>query len=853
MIKQKRMKIYHLSNERIKVTLLYFSLICLIYPQVVFLGRSLIPSLYYPKQFNPPGYEGIEPVNTFNIDLGTPSFYEVPINRLIGKMYLKGMIPLWNPYQGCGMPLLAQYSTRALFPYQVLENISPWWLWDYFILGRLLIAGFFTFLFLRLFGLSFVSSFLGGIFYMFSGSFTWFINLEQFTNVAMTIPIFIYSLERIYKFKNFREIGISSISLFLVLSSGQPETASYVCLLGFLYYIFRVKASLKNYLRFIAVIFLGTGMSLPIILPFIEFVKNSYNAHPFMPKSAVHMGIVSPTSFKAAISLFVPTFFQVPTFFRINPTNGVWDCLGGYIPISCLYLSILGLFFKNKNRKFIIFFFVLGISIILKNFGVLPFKLLGYLPLFNQSWSPRWAGCVWVFCLSIAGAIGFEVISSSVKNKNPPSIILTIIFISIILFFWRSKLIQKWDELPALLKNFYISSALLGTAISFLLIIFIFSFIIFFRDKKLFSLSIIILVIGEVWFYIPKGFSYLSNMFCILPLFMIITASILIIKNKKRAALIMVAFSFISIILLNLLSPYGFPKRKNPFPERPFIKFLKNNLGHYRVMNTESILFPNFASSFSLNDVRYISSISITWYQHFVESFLLGTGYYSWEATKLWFTGIPLDNNRTQIYNDLVNNLKFYSILSVKFIVTPKDINLNLPLIYNDEVKVYENPYCLPRAYVVHNILYTENWEKAQEMLNNINPRETVILEEEKKLNSPSQTFENNSWASILEYLPSKIILDVKLEKNGVLVLTDTFYPGWQAYVNGKERMILRVQGLFKGVSLEKGRYSVIMVYKPKTFFIASILGFLFLTLSILLIVRDHWTTGIINRRPECQ
>jgi len=113
-----------LKKENKKAFFLYLLLICLIYPQVVFLGKSLIASLYYPKEFIPPGYEDKKLLNIFNIDLGTPAFYEVPVNKLVGDMYLKGEFPLWNPYQGCGTPLLGQYSTRALFPYCLLYT-SP--------------------------------------------------------------------------------------------------------------------------------------------------------------------------------------------------------------------------------------------------------------------------------------------------------------------------------------------------------------------------------------------------------------------------------------------------------------------------------------------------------------------------------------------------------------------------------------------------------------------------------------------------------------------------------------------------------------------------------------------------------
>jgi hypothetical protein len=106
----------------IKALLIYLALISALYAPVVFGGKSLQPALYQPHgvvQGWPYGYEGRKPVNTFNVDLATPAYYEWPVNKLIGDIYKTGSLPLWNPYQAAGTPLAADYSTRAFFPYLI--------------------------------------------------------------------------------------------------------------------------------------------------------------------------------------------------------------------------------------------------------------------------------------------------------------------------------------------------------------------------------------------------------------------------------------------------------------------------------------------------------------------------------------------------------------------------------------------------------------------------------------------------------------------------------------------------------------------------------------------------------------
>src|SRR3989304_4224149 len=395
-------------RERLAAALLYALVLSLLYFPVVFLGRTLVPSLYYPygvtdRNLEETGWTG---ETRLDLDLGTPAYYEFPINRLVGQMYRQGQLPLWNPYQAAGTPLAAQYSTRAFFPYQVLEDISPPWSWDYFILGRLWIAGFFTYLFLRALKLSPPSAFLGGVFYMLSGSLVWFINLEQMANGAMMAPILMLSLERLAQKR--RGAGVfAAVGFALVLLAGQPEVALYILALGGSFFLFRA-ASLRTFRIFpLALAFLlGLGLASPQLLPFLELVPNSFNAHP--PGGT--MGVQGAAPLPWAIALLVPTYFSGPSFYRTMPHNGVWDFLGGYTGVLLVFLATLGLYSRHRSWGLSLFFWLFGVLVLLKNFGFSPAQKVGYLPIFDQAWSDRWSGPAWAFALAVAGARGLEAL-----------------------------------------------------------------------------------------------------------------------------------------------------------------------------------------------------------------------------------------------------------------------------------------------------------------------------------------------------------------------------------------------------------------------------------------------------------
>jgi hypothetical protein len=65
------------------------------------------------------------------------------------------------------------------------------------------------------------------------------------------------------------------------------------------------------------------------------------------------------------------------------------------------------------------------------------------------------------------------------------------------------------------------------------------------------------------------------------------------------------------------------------------------------------------------------------------------------------------------------------------------------------------------------------------------------------------------------EAAPSRLALDVELASPGLLVVNDTWAPGWSAEVDGALVPILRVNGLVRGVVLDAGRHAVAMRYRP--------------------------------------
>lgn len=83
-------------------------------------------------------------------------------------------------------------------------------------------------------------------------------------------------------------------------------------------------------------------------------------------------------------------------------------------------------------------------------------------------------------------------------------------------------------------------------------------------------------------------------------------------------------------------------------------------------------------------------------------------------------------------------------------------------------------------------------------------------------------------------YARNALEVEVGLYGEGLLVVLDTFYPGWEAHVDGRPREIVKVAGLFRGVRVRQGDRRVEMSYRPVAFrtgaaislgFLAALLG----------------------------
>ncbi|MFL5132804.1 MAG: YfhO family protein [Microvirga sp.] len=136
---------------------------------------------------------------------------------------------------------------------------------------------------------------------------------------------------------------------------------------------------------------------------------------------------------------------------------------------------------------------------------------------------------------------------------------------------------------------------------------------------------------------------------------------------------------------------------------------------------------------------------------------------------------------------------------------------------------IYRLNTSVPRAYVAHHVTPVDSEAVlGLEELPEFN-RETEALIDDESMSLLEASYtpagaardKAKGEARIVSYQRNSVTLEVENSENGVLVLHDIHYPGWEAWVDGERRPILRTNLLFRGVEIGPGRHRVEFHFRP--------------------------------------
>jgi uncharacterized membrane protein YfhO len=112
------------------------------------------------------------------------------------------------------------------------------------------------------------------------------------------------------------------------------------------------------------------------------------------------------------------------------------------------------------------------------------------------------------------------------------------------------------------------------------------------------------------------------------------------------------------------------------------------------------------------------------------------------------------------------------------------------------------------------------------------------------------ESFSQNP-VKLTAYRPNSLELEADVGENGYIIVNDSYFPGWQAKIDGKSTRIFQANHAFRAVRVNAGKHKITMSYKPQAFYlgirISAVSFFLLTTILLRLSIRkQHIPFGFI-------
>jgi Bacterial membrane protein YfhO len=154
--------------------------------------------------------------------------------------------------------------------------------------------------------------------------------------------------------------------------------------------------------------------------------------------------------------------------------------------------------------------------------------------------------------------------------------------------------------------------------------------------------------------------------------------------------------------------------------------------------------------------------------------------------------------------------------------VTQARTNLKYRPIYrDDQLRIFENTTAMPRAFLAGQAIVARDEHEALRELRfgPHDPRMTAILEGPLPsgfvVPQPTRRPVIGGAATITSYENKNVTIRTSALEDSILVLTDPYFPGWVARVDGTAAPIVRADYLFRGLAIPAGSHTVVFSYEP--------------------------------------
>jgi hypothetical protein len=186
----------------------------------------------------------------------------------------------------------------------------------------------------------------------------------------------------------------------------------------------------------------------------------------------------------------------------------------------------------------------------------------------------------------------------------------------------------------------------------------------------------------------------------------------------------------------------------------------------------------------------------------------------------------PLHLASYEAFTAHVSEWRRWQLLNVHYVLDRRDLDgQGLERVHEEgDVKVYRVTDPFPRAWVVGvaEAIPDDAGALARLDASDFNPRQAALLAEGPPLALPGPL--SGTSAHVIDFAPNRIALDVVSPANGLLVLSEIYYPGWEARIDGEPVPVLRANYLLRAIPVPQGQHYVEVFYDPLSFKVGAVI-----------------------------
>jgi hypothetical protein len=728
---------------------------------------------------------------------GLPSLQFYPWREFAMSEFAQGRIPLWNPYNGMGAPLLANYQSALLYPPHLLYFLFPGpQMMGFLGMLHLAWAGYGMWRLTGRFKCPPLGRGIAALAYPLSTMLVARFGTIPMVDAAAWLPWLMLAVDALLDGATLARILALAAVLTMQLLAGHAQWTFYSFVLAGSYSLWKLLRYRRDYpLRRSAGILIGAllafslalGIAAAQLVPTAELQRQSQRASGVDETFALNFSFPPPS----LINFLNPNFYG-------NPGDGTYAIKGAYFEVTAylgilpLTLAVLGplyyfLMQRRKRRNLptpdipdnpLIPFFslvaVLSVILALGKFGIYPL-LYRYVPTFNLFQAPaRWL-LLAVFSMAMLAAFAVPMWKPERRALIRIRIVL-IGAISVTAAGIIAQLIMRSAE-PLMVQMLY-GVTVIGALVAAVSVIFLTQP----ADERHYSrwaIAVLVFVAADLWWA-----NALSN-----------------------------------------------PTAPASFYDRPLLAFPLPGRIFWRDPNNQQLPEATFDTYLKLNDYR-MTADQLNSYRslHLPNMNLL-------DRQLLVNNFDPLRPDWFDRYTRLLTN------------PTPTGLLLHAGAIFCEEsfsARVAFRGDCgspdgdrillVPTAKTFNSPDAVEQFISAKDW----DPAKVVAIETTDSI--PSTT--NAGTAKLSHETPQELAIDIDSPDGGMLVVADTYYPGWMATIDGNPTPIYRANLAFRTVIVPAGKHTVLMRYLPDSWRTSVLISLaslaVFVTLAIIALFRRN-------------